>query len=1152
MKFTRLRLTGFKSFVDPTELQIEPGLTGVVGPNGCGKSNLVEALRWVMGETSAKSLRGSGMEDVIFSGTNGRPARNMAEVVLSIDNAERRANALFNDLDTLDVTRRIERDAGSAYRVNGKDVRARDVQTLFADLSSGAHSPALVRQGQIGQLINAKPQNRRMILEEAAGISGLHSRRHEAELRLRAAETNLTRLEDVVQELEAQLGSLKRQARQASRYRNIADHIRKCEAIMLFLRWRDASEAVQVSERSFRELEQRVAQLSEEAAAASRAQAEASEGLPDLREAEAAAAAALHRLTVERDTLDAEEQRARDQIARSEALLEQIAGDIAREEASVSDGDGELTRLGEEAEQLQADSGGLDDKTQSAEAALAEKTTALSDAESALDTATHEAAQAQARRTGLERRKADLEARGDRLIRDLEKAVQEQDALLADGADTAEIDEARGDLGRAEEATKQAEEEAAQAEERRGQAVQAEAQAREPMQDADRTVSALNAEAKTLSRMLEAQENDLWPPLVDAVTVETGFEAALGAALGDDLTAPTDDAAPMHWKALSALDPAPALPEDARPLAEVVNGPPALVRRLSQIGLVDKDQGAALQASLKPGQRLVSAQGDLWRWDGFTVAAEAPTPAAVRLAQRNRLTELDAELSEAEAAARAAREAYHAARQAAEEAAQTERDARQAARQVAQTAASARNRLAELEKTASKHQSRLAAINDTRQRLEGEIKDVNSGIEETETALGQEGDGTDRTQTIATLKDSVATLRLEASEARAALEGLRREDAMRRSRLAEIEKTREGWLARKESAAAQLGQLQARRAKTAEELESLRQIPATMEERKRGLLGALEEAEAKRTTAASALQEAENALREADSAARKLQADLSTAREDRARQEATLEGLRERVEDTITHTRETLDCTPDKVLDVGGVKEDEALPPLDEVERKLDRLKRERDNMGAVNLRAEEEAAEYAERLESMTTEREDLIQAIDKLRAGISSLNKEGRERLLAAFDTVNTHFTSLFTKLFGGGTAHLDLVESDDPLEAGLEIFARPPGKKLQSLSLLSGGEQALTAMSLIFAVFLSNPAPICVLDEVDAPLDDANVDRFCNLLDQMTKETDTRFLIITHHALTMSRMDRLYGVTMAERGVSQLVSVDLQEAEQVVAAQ
>ncbi|MGF1454332.1 MAG: chromosome segregation protein SMC [Alphaproteobacteria bacterium] len=1150
MKFTRLRLQGFKSFVDPTVLDIEPGLTGIVGPNGCGKSNLVEALRWVMGETSAKSLRGSGMDDVIFAGTSGRPSRNMAEVALHIDNEARLAPPAVNSEDQLEITRRIERDSGSTYRINGRDMRARDVQLLFADLSSGAHSAALVRQGQIGQLINAKPQNRRMILEEAAGISGLHSRRHEAELRLKAAETNLTRLEDVLGELDTQLGALKKQARQAERYRGLSDKIRKAEAISLFLRWREATEAVLASEAEFRALEQEVARLAGDNANASKLQTEAAEALPALREAETAAAAALQRLTAERNALDQEEARAVDQARRLTAQLEQIDADIQREQAGLSDGEQELAGLVEEAQALLRAGEGHGDRLAEARAALDAQKSALTEAEEKLEAATRDSADFEARRSAARRRHQDLTGRRERLARDMEKVAADHEALEAE-AGGGDLDRARIEAENAEKAHGEAENAATAAEQARIDAQAAEAAAREPIQEAERTLSALKAEAKTLATLCQSADGDIWPPILDAITVTPGFEKALGAALGDDLEVSADTDAPMHWAALPALESARPLPAEARPLSDVVDAPAVLARRLSQVGVVDDREGKALQAHLASGQRLVTRDGDLWRWDGLTVAADAPTPAAQRLEQRNRLRQVESDLKAAESAADTVRTAGETAKQAAAQAATKEREARTALRTAQQALSSARTRLAELEKKASRHQERLAGLTEAARRLAREAGDLDTDLTEAKAALDAVEAQPDPAIALGDHKERVGTLRLAVADAARACDGLEREEAARRDRLQAIEKTRSGWEGRKARAAEQLQSLAARRDEARTDLALVEAQPDAIAQKRSGLLEALEAAESRRRVTANQLQDAENRQREVDAAAKTLQAALSDARERRAGQDATLQAQKERVEDAQERIREAMDCTPEAVLETGGVEDGEDLPPLDEVDRRLERLKRERETMGAVNLRAEEEAAEYLERLETMNTEREDLLQAIGKLRQGIASLNKEGRDRLLAAFDVVNNHFTDLFTSLFGGGTAHLELVESDDPLNAGLEIFARPPGKKLSNLSLLSGGEQALTALSLIFAVFMANPAPICVLDEVDAPLDDANVERFCRLVHDIAGRTETRFLVITHHALTMSRMNRLYGVTMAERGVSQLVSVNLEEAERVVAA-
>ncbi|HEX7776532.1 MAG TPA: chromosome segregation SMC family protein, partial [Parvibaculum sp.] len=681
MQFNRLRLSGFKSFVDPTDLIIDRGLTGVVGPNGCGKSNLLEALRWVMGENSFKNMRGSGMEDVIFAGTTGRPARNHAEVTLYIDNADRSAPAAYNEFDTIEVSRKIERDEGSTYRINGREVRARDVQLLFADASTGAHSPALVRQGQIAQIIASKPINRRRILEEAAGITGLYTRRHEAELRLKAAETNLTRLDDVVAQLESQLASLKRQARQATRYRNISGQIRETEAILLHLKWTQAVDALKREEDRLIATDARVTELTRDAAAASVAEADASEVLPALREAEAREAAKLHRLTIERDNLNAEEARARAQAERLAARLEQIGQDLARERGLIEDTEAAIGKLDAETAELSGAEAGQTEAQETARQRVGETQTSLDAHERELDDLNQQIARLAAERQSLDKLIDTAKARIERLTRQLGDITTEQASLTDAAEKQAEIDLKSSELDAATVRKGEAERAALEAEEARAQAQAAERAAREPMTVAERKAGDLAAEAKTLADLLAVGESDLWPPMIDAVQVTHGYETALGAAIGDDLSVPGDVAAPAHWDALPEFYMPQSLPAGAEPLTKFVTGPAALSRRLSQIGIVEAADGKRLQRELKPGQRLVTREGALWRWDGYTAAADAPTASARRLEQRNRLTDLEAELSAARDVSTAARGQFEAARVAAEAALAAEQEARRAQRE---------------------------------------------------------------------------------------------------------------------------------------------------------------------------------------------------------------------------------------------------------------------------------------------------------------------------------------------------------------------------------------------------------------------------------------------------------------------------------------
>jgi len=1146
MKFSRLRLLGFKSFVEPGEFVIERGLTGIVGPNGCGKSNLVEALRWVMGESSYKNMRASGMDDVIFSGSGSRPARNTAEVTLFLDNSDRTAPPAFNDADELQVSRRIEREAGSVYRINGKDARAKDVQLLFADQSTGARSPSMVGQGRIGELIQAKPQARRALLEEAAGISGLHTRRHEAELRLRAAEQNLERLDDVVGELEGQIESLKRQARQASRFKNLSSDIRKAEATLLHLRW-TAAKMQEGEARSA--LAQATSLVGERAAAqveAAKEQAISAHKLPQLREAEAAAAAAFQRLSIANAQLEEEARRILSRQSELDRRLEQFDADIAREERMVRENADILERLAEEKSLLLDENAGSDERAESTRAALEAASETLAASEDALSRLTAERAEAAASRNQLERSLREAGERRERFARQLGEMDRELSGIASRLAVLADPAEKKLLVEQAEAALEEAEASVETCEQAVAEAREAEAEARGPLQDARAELAGIETEARTLAKMLSVGGSDLFPAVLEQISVERGFETALGAALGEDLDVPLDRGAPVHWGDVQSAASDPVLPQGVRSLASVVRAPQQLARRLAQIGIVEAADGPVLQLMLAPGQRLVTREGALWRWDGFTTSADAPTAAALRLAQKNRLAELDAEAIEATAKVRAAEEVLAAAEAAIRANAEMERVARQTLRDMQHGLDNARRSLAEAERAAGEIASRRDALEDARQRLMEELEEASAIHAEAEEALRETSDPADLQLRLEQAMARVSADRGALAEARAIHDGLSREAEARARRLQAIEAERRNWLMRAENADGHIRALQERRAEALEEREGLADAPDEFDAHRRSLLSQLSQAEASRSAASDVLREAENRQIELDKAATASIQQLSEAREARARAEERLTAADDRRQEVEARIQEALNTPPHLVIRHTGLQADDPMPDAGNVERTLERLKIERERLGAVNLRAEEEQRELSGRLEVIVSERDDIIEAIRKLRQAIQSLNREGRERLLAAFEVVNGHFQRLFTHLFGGGTAELQLIESDDPLEAGLEILARPPGKKPQTMTLLSGGEQALTAMSLIFAVFLTNPAPICVLDEVDAPLDDHNVERFCNLMDEMAASTETRFVVITHNPITMARMDRLFGVTMAEQGVSQLVSVDLQEAE------
>ncbi|HZH10307.1 MAG TPA: chromosome segregation protein SMC [Microvirga sp.] len=1150
MKLTRLRIAGFKTFVEPTDFLIEPGLTGVVGPNGCGKSNLVEALRWVMGENSHKNMRASGMDDVIFSGSGNRPARNWAEVMLTIDNAERTAPAAFNDADVLEISRKIEREEGSTYRVNGKEVRARDVQILFADAATGARSPALVRQGQISEIISAKPQARRRILEDAAGIAGLHARRHEAELRLKAAEDNLVRVEDVIRELESQIESLKRQGRQASRYKNLSAEIRRLEALMYAISYADAREQAAAAERQVAEDLKAVADLTEAQTRAATAQAVAAHHLPALRQAEAEAAAALQRLTHARNELESEERRSKERVVELERHIGDLNRDIAREAAQRADAQATIERLQAEAAEIAQTTDGADDVRAESEERLQAAEAALAEAEAALGALQAQTSDLNARRAALERSVREEMERASRFRSEKERLEREIEALsVSSSHDGPPIDDLREEAALAEEAAQASEEAVIEAREALSHAREVENRLRQPLNEAERRAQRLETEVLTLAKLVTSATGDLWPPALDQITVEKGYEAALGAALGDDLEASTNPSAPHHWEMTGTGEDDPSLPDGVRSLADLARAPVELQRRLRQIGVVSKADGLRLRALLKPGQRLVSQEGDLWRWDGFTTAAEAPSPAARRLAEKNRLGDLEREAAEAREQAEQLRHEAEAALEAVRQAASREMQAIEAARQARQALDAARTRLSAAERKEAELGQRRSALQEGLTRLSESEAEALERVQDAQSALQDLAPAPDLESRLLEERTRVAERRAAASEARAALQSLMHEAELRRRRQDSIAADIRLWTERAARAAKAHEDLGERLERAQDEHQRLLEAPDTYLQRRRALIAEVEEAEAKRKEAADRLADAETSLAETDRAARSALEALAAAREARAGSQARHEAAVQRLAEITRTIAENLETTPAGLIEMAGLNEVTELPAHSEIESKLHSLKADRERLGAVNLRADEELTELEAKYTGIATERDDLVEAIKRLRQAIGSLNREGRERLLAAFDVVNGHFKRLFTTLFGGGTAELTLVDSDDPLEAGLEILARPPGKKPQSMTLLSGGEQALTATALIFAVFLTNPSPICVLDEVDAPLDDANVERYCDLLEEMARQTETRFVVITHNPITMARMDRLFGVTMAERGVSQLVSVDLQSAERIL---
>lgn len=1151
MRFSKLRLSGFKSFVDPTDLIIENGLTGVVGPNGCGKSNLLEALRWVMGENRPTAMRGGGMEDVIFAGAATRPARNFAEVSLHLDNSERLAPSGFNQSDSLDIVRRITRDAGSAYKANGNEARARDVQMLFADASTGAHSPALVRQGQISELINAKPKSRRRILEEAAGISGLYQRRHEAELKLKGAEGNLERVDDVLEQLAGQLSQLDRQAKQAARYRTIGEDLRKFEGMLLYRRWKEADEARQLAQGDLRQKITEAGRAEAQARTVSAQRQKLEEGLPPLREEEAIAAAVLQRLQVQRDTLKDQEEQARQTIATLARRIEQLTMDIEREAGLNRDAGDTIDRLEWEAGELAKAGEGHQEKLDRSMIVAREAAGLLKDKETALSQLTEDVARLAARHQSVQRFLQDSQAllhkSETELVRAQANVVSSQEVLQA----ATQTFKLAGDQQLDVEAmAARADADLLSAEVARTEAQNHETSARSARSEAEGATNALRAELLALRRLVDRDAGD-GAHILDQLRVNRGFEKALGAALADDLRAPVlDGQEGSGWQSLPLYPQTQKLPAEVQPLGQHVSAPEVLVRRLDQIGLVTAGQGAALQCDLKPGQRLVSCDGDLWRWDGFiALAADMPSAAALRLEQRNRLEELTEQTAQAHEIMQVA-QSEHSTRSAdLADLTRADTAAREARRDADRRLAEINRALSRAEAEQNLATGKLEDLSFVVRRYQDEVSAAGKQYADAEVSLAELADLDGLRAQVEGLKTIVETARSQMIADRSAQDALRREGEARARRNQEVTKEIGVWKHRLVTAETRSSELAERKSSSEGEMQAASTTPDMIATKREELHAAISETDVRRRAAADHLAEAENLVRQAVATERDAERTASVAREMRAGAEARADAAQETVTFAADRISEAQEHISEELL--GALAVDPGnIPASDLLEADVSRLKRQRDALGAVNLRAEEDAKQVAEEHAALLSEKTDLEAAIKTLRAGIASLNREGRERLLTAFELVNSNFGLLFTHLFGGGEASLVMVESDDPLDAGLEIMCQPPGKKLSTLSLLSGGEQTLTAMALIFAVFLANPAPICVLDEVDAPLDDANVTRFCDLLDEMCRRTDTRFLIITHHAVTMARMDRLFGVTMQEQGVSQLVSVDLKRAAAMVA--
>lgn len=1139
MKFKSIRISGFKSFLESTEIPIDNGLTGIVGPNGCGKSNIVEAMKWVMGENSARQMRGDGMDDIIFSGTNERPARNFAEVSIKLDNTEKKAPSNFNQFDEIEISRKIEREKGSIYRVNGKQVRSRDIQLIFADNGTGARSSGIVSQGRISQIIDSSPENRRVILEEAANIKGLHSRRHEAELKLNGATDNLSRLLDIEQTYNEQLVELEKQARKASRYRSVGERLRKAEST-LFIKLLNSSETDLKNFKNELEIAtDRVNQAQLDVSKNTKSKLVAFDKIPELKKIEAEKAAFLQSLNINKIRLEEEKSSANKTLDNIFNQISQIEIDIEREEEIKEDSKKSLLNLEDEEKKLKTESKAFEGKIDQAISLVKELKKKSDEADQDLSSINSKIYSINSNKENIEKRITDLKEKIKKSefqipqfnILEEEKSFKENKAKIIKGRKLLEeknkllltkkneyeaIKKILNDLNKAKT-------------------------------EADYKVNITKAELNSLSSLL-GHDTSSKETLENSIDSFASLEKSIGSILGETLLAPvlsnldTPKNTPFWRKNLKGIIET-KLPDGVKPIIKNIKNNSILDLALLGVGIVDNEEIAfKLQDKLSFGQALTTVEGGLWRWDGFVQPPQVQNSYSERLQNIAKLRSLEKEFPNLE------------------------------------------NRQKSIQSKIDKNELYINVIEKNILELESQIYDLieaNNNLNllntKIESKIGSSKILVKEHQNIIDLSNKELNLlnkelinssnlplllteelkirniadqcRNSLTDAMAAEQQVRNHESYQSRNLLQIKNQKNNWEKREDEAIARLLTLQNRQKSLSEEKQKLMNLPDNFKKREDELNLEINKALQLRNKAADNLVEAETNLNELEKLEKLSEQNMSSLREEMIKIEAKLNLSKSQVKNIEERVWEKLRINTDQLYEIANLdKNDEIDISIDALEKTVHRLINERDSIGAVNLRAEEEMKEMRDKIKTMSDERIDLEQAIDKLKTGIFELNKEGRQRLKESFEEVNKNFKNLFQKLFGGGNAELKLIGNEDPLHAGLEVLASPPGKKMQLLSLLSGGEQALTAISLIFSVFLCNPAPICILDEVDAPLDDSNVGRFCNLLEKIVEETDTYFMVVTHHRLTMAKMDRLFGVTMEQKGISRLVAVNLEQANRI----
>ena len=1139
MKFKSIRISGFKSFLEPTEIDLNEGLTGIVGPNGCGKSNIVEAMKWVMGENSARQMRGEGMDDVIFSGSNERPARNFAEVTIKLDNTEKKAPASFNQFDEIEISRKIEREKGSTYRVNSKQVRARDVQLIFADTATGARSSGIVSQGRISQIIESSLEERRIILEEAANIKGLHNRRHEAELKLNGATENLSRLLDIENTYNEQLIELEKQGRKAARYRSVGDRLRKAEASLFLSLLNTAEKEFDELETKFEKSKNNVEEAQINLSKNTKSKLEIFNKLPELRKIETEKAAILQSLNISKIRLEEEEATSKFTLNNVLNQITQIETDIKREIEIKDDANKTIANLVLEKDKLQLDTKDFTTKKNDASKRVNELKIKSEDADAKLSSINSEI-------FSIKSDKSDLENRINNLKEKI-KNSEDQKSQFNIAEDKKLIDEHDKKRINIEKLIKEENNKLELIKKQLENKENLNISLKEKKAKIDYDLNVMRADLHSLSSLLGYDEfkNNTLEATIDDIG---NLQDAIGSVLGETILAPvksdsSDEQNTSYWKDGITPKFQEKLPEGATPLISKIKKNSILDIALIGIGIVENEKTALkLQKELSFGQALTTLKGGLWRWDGYVQPLGVQNSYSERLQQITKLRNLQDELPTKEK------------------------------EEVTIVNEINKNEL-ELKKlfeTTRKIESKISLLNNELNDTKLSISSLDSKINSSTILLKEHQNILDTSQkelvdleklseksvNLPTLladelkiRNAADQCRNELTDAMAAEQQIRNQESYQQRNLMQINNQKNDWENRKDEAETRIKSLKVRLDNLKEDKSRLEKLPDNFVEKANELNLKIETAEQNRNFAADKLVQTETLLNEAEKLEKSSEQNLASFREDMIKVEASLNLAKTKIENIEERVHEKLRIKSNQLKEIVNLSDNEELnTSIETLEKTVQRLLNERDSLGAVNLRAEEEMNEMRQKIELMSKERVDLELAIEKLKSGIFELNKEGRQRLKDSFELVNKNFKNLFKKLFGGGDAELKLVGDDDPLKAGLEILASPPGKKMQLLSLLSGGEQALTAISLIFSVFLCNPAPICILDEVDAALDDSNVGRFCNLLDKIVDETETYFLVVTHHRLTMAKMNRLFGVTMEQKGISRLVSVDLEQANKI----